>query len=156
MPPYPTGKTEGIASLMQPGASEFTWQVNNFERPEQGKLVIYEMLMRDFLVQDYAGLVNRLDYFEELGVNAIEPMPVNEFDGNISWGYNPTYHYALDKAYGTPEAFKTLVDESQSAGHKAVSWNGTDRRGQRVATGVYFYCMVAGEFKQTRKMVLIK
>lgn len=116
MPPYPTDKTEGIVSLMQPGAPGFPWQVDNFERPDQDKLVIYEMLMRDFLVQDYASLVNRLDYFEELGVNAIELMPVNEFDGNISWGYNPTYHYALDKAYGTPEAFKTLVDECHARG----------------------------------------
>jgi len=50
----------------------------------------------------------------------------------------------------------TLVDETQSAGSKSASWDGTDRRGQRVATGVYFYRMVAGEYVQTRKMVLMK
>lgn len=116
MPPYPNGKTGGIVSLMQPGAPEFQWQVNDFERPDQTNLVIYELLMRDFLVQDYASLTGMLDYFTDLGVNAIELMPVNEFDGNISWGYNPTYHHALDKAYGTPEAFKALVDECHARG----------------------------------------
>ncbi|MEO1261828.1 MAG: alpha-amylase family glycosyl hydrolase [Bacteroidota bacterium] len=114
--PYPTGKTTGIVSLCQPGAPEFDWQVDNFQRPDQTNLVIYEMLMRDFLVQDYESLTAMLDYFEELNITAIQLMPVNEFDANQSWGYNPTYHYALDKYYGSPEAFKTLVDACHERG----------------------------------------
>ncbi len=117
MPPYPTGKTNGIVSLMQPGAPAYPWQVNNFQRPEQGNLVVYELLMRDFLsTQNYQTLLDSLDYFERLGVTAIQFMPVNEFDGNQSWGYNPTYHYALDKNYGTPEAFKAVVDACHERG----------------------------------------
>jgi glycosidase len=73
--------------------------------------------LRDFTKKrNYQTLTDTLDYLQRLGINAIELMPVNEFDGNLSWGYNPTYHYALDKYYGTPEAFKTLVDECHSRG----------------------------------------
>jgi len=51
-----------------------------------------------------------------LGINAIELMPVNEFDGNSSWGYNPGFHMALDKAYGTEHAFKRFIDEAHKRG----------------------------------------
>ncbi len=116
MPPYPTGKTTGIVSLMHPGAAAYNWQANNYQRPQKEKLVVYEMLLRDFLYQNFQGVESLLDYFEELGVNAIELMPVNEFDANLSWGYNPTYHYALDKYYGTPDAFRSLVDACHARG----------------------------------------
>jgi len=116
LPPYPTGKTTGIVSLYQSGATDYPWNIDNFDRPDQTNLVIYEMLMRDFLVQDYESLTSLLDYFDKLGINAIELMPVNEFDANESWGYNPTYHYALDKYYGTPDAFRAFVDECHARG----------------------------------------
>ena len=116
MHPYPTGQTTGIVSLCQPGAPAYNWQVGNFQRPDQTNLVVYEMLMRDFLTMHYDGLTAMLDYFEELGITAVELMPVNEFDGNNSWGYNPTYHYALDKYYGSPDAFRAFVDECHARG----------------------------------------
>ena len=117
MPPYPVGKTSGIVSLVQPGAPEYPWQVTDFERPIQGNLVVYEMLMRDFMhKQNYQTLLDTINYLAQLGVTAIELMPVNEFDGNLSWGYNPTYHYALDKYYGTPDAFKAVVDACHERG----------------------------------------
>ncbi|MFQ5446282.1 MAG: alpha-amylase family glycosyl hydrolase, partial [Saprospiraceae bacterium] len=85
--------------------------------PGQEDLVIYELLLRDFLhEQNFQALTNKLDYLQELGINAVELMPVSEFDGNLSWGYNPTYHYALDKYYGAPEAFKTFVDACHERG----------------------------------------
>ena len=117
LPPYPVGKTTGIVSLIQPGAPAYPWQVTDFQRPPQGNLVVYELLMRDFLhKQNFQTLLDTLDYFQRLGVTAIEFMPVNEFDGNLSWGYNPTFHYALDKYYGTPDAFKELVDACHQRG----------------------------------------
>lgn len=121
LPPYPTGKTTGIVSLMQPGAAAYPWQVTDFQRPAQGNLVVYELLMRDFLKkQNYQTLLDTLDYLQRLGVTAIEFMPVNEFDGNLSWGYNPTYHYALDKYYGSPDAFKAVVDECHQRGMAVI------------------------------------
>jgi len=58
----------------------------------------------------------RLDYLQNLGINAIEFMPVMEFDGNESWGYNPSFHMALDKYYGNTTSFKQLIDECHARG----------------------------------------
>ena len=116
MPVYPE-KTTGIVSVIQPGAPAFNWQATDYERPEKTNLFIYELLMRDFLsTHNYQTLKDTLDYLERLGINAIELMPVNEFDNNESWGYNPTFHMALDKYYGSPEAFKEVVDECHRRG----------------------------------------
>lgn len=115
LPPYPSGKTSGYVSLIQPGATPYEWQSNDYERPDEKRMVVYELLMRDFIERhDYKTLIDTLDYLERLGINAIELMPVNEFDGNISWGYNPVFHQALDKYYGTIEDFKRLIDECHS------------------------------------------
>jgi len=112
LPAYPTGKTSGAVSLLYTNPTPFTWQANNYQRPKKTDLVVYELLARDFVARhDFQTIRDSLDYLEKLGVTAIELMPVNEFDGNNSWGYNPAFHKALDKYYGTPEAFKLLVDE---------------------------------------------
>jgi len=112
LPAYPVGKTSGAVSVLQTAQQPFDWQATSYVRPKKTDLVIYELLMRDFIAaHDYQTLLDTLDYIERLGVTAIELMPVNEFDGNNSWGYNPSFHKALDKYYGTAEAFKTLIDE---------------------------------------------
>ena len=117
LPEYPIGETTGRVGLIRPGAPDFDWQHDDFEPAKKTDLVIYELLLRDFIdAHNYQTLLDTLDYLENLGINAIELMPVNEFSGNISWGYNPTYHAALDKYYGTPEAFKILIDEAHSRG----------------------------------------
>jgi len=109
---YPVGKTNGMVSVLQTAQTPFNWQASDYERPKKTDLVVYELLMRDFLARhDYPTLLDTLDYLEKLGVTAIELMPVNEFDGNISWGYGPSFHKALDKYYGTAEALKTVIDE---------------------------------------------
>lgn len=119
--PYPTGKTNGIVSVFQTDPQPYPWQIPNFNRPKNTDLVIYELLLRDFLARhDYQTLFDTLDYLQRLGVNAIELMPINEFDGNISWGYNPAFHKALDKYYGTPEALKRLVDECHRRGMAVI------------------------------------
>ncbi|SHK34857.1 alpha-amylase family glycosyl hydrolase [Rhodothermus profundi] len=115
--PYPTGKTEGIVAVLQPGASPYEWQVTDFERPPAHELVIYKLLVRDFIARhDYATLIDTLDYLERLGINAIELMPVAEFDGNISWGYNPAFHLAPDKYYGPASDLKRFIDECHRRG----------------------------------------
>lgn len=117
LPAYPIGKTTGYVSVVQPGAVEYDWAIDDFDRPDQTRLVVYELLVRDFIARhDYETLIDTLDYLQNLGVNAIELMPVNEFEGNISWGYNPSYHMALDKYYGTPNEFKRFVDTCHARG----------------------------------------
>ena len=115
--PYPNGQTNGIVSSFKPKNEAFNWQNDSFEKIDKEKLVIYELLIRDFSTeQNFQSVVDRLDYLETLGINAIEFMPLNEFEGNESWGYNPSFHMALDKYYGTADAFKTLVDECHARG----------------------------------------
>jgi hypothetical protein len=115
--PYPTGKTTGIVSVMQGSPTAYSWQVANFTRPDQNKLVIYELHVRDFIAaHNYKTLKDTLSYLVNLGVNAIELMPVNEFEGNDSWGYNPNFMMALDKYYGTKNDYKAFIDACHAKG----------------------------------------
>ncbi|MEM1215195.1 MAG: alpha-amylase family glycosyl hydrolase [Bacteroidota bacterium] len=117
LPEYPADQPNGIMSLLRPGAPEYDWQNDDYVVPEKENLIIYELLMRDFIERhDYQTLLDTLDYLERLGVNAVEFMPVNEFEGNNSWGYNPSFHMALDKYYGTPNDFKRVIDECHARG----------------------------------------
>lgn len=115
--PYPTGYTSGIVSVMQANPPAYHWKVTDFERPAPKNLVIYELLIRDFVAtHSYKTLLDTLDYIARLGVNAIELMPVNEFEGNDSWGYNTNFMFALDKYYGTPNDYKAFIDACHGRG----------------------------------------
>ncbi|NMH86787.1 alpha-amylase family glycosyl hydrolase [Flavivirga algicola] len=114
---YPTGKTNGIVSTFQINETPYNWQINSFSKPNQENLVVYEMLIRDFTEDDsFLAAMTHLDYLENLGINAIELMPISEFEGNESWGYNPSFHGALDKYYGTQNHFKAFVDSCHERG----------------------------------------
>lgn len=120
---YPNGKTTGIVSVFQTKPASYNWQVSDFKIENTDNMVIYELLFRDF-TQTGSELATgtikeatkHLDYIKSLGVNAIELMPVQEFDGNNSWGYNPCYYFAMDKAYGTKEEYKQFIDECHKQG----------------------------------------
>ncbi|WP_334112553.1 alpha-amylase family glycosyl hydrolase [Paucihalobacter sp.] len=110
IPAYPAGQQREV-TVLQTGQTPYDWQVTNFEKPKMEDLVIYEVLIRDFDInRNYQDLINRIDYFKNLNVNAIQLMPVMEYEGNESWGYNTSFHMALDKYYGTPQKFKEFVD----------------------------------------------
>ncbi len=116
IPDYPQGAI-GIVSVFQTQPETYTWQVPAFEIPSRDNLVIYEMLLRDFTASgNINGVMEKLDYLQFLGVNAIELMPVQEFDGNDSWGYNPAFFFAMDKAYGTDKMYKQFIDECHQRG----------------------------------------
>lgn len=113
---YPTGTT-GIVSVLQTGQTPYVWQTTNFQRPARTNLVIYELLVRDFVARhDYQTLRDTLNYIQRLGVNAIELMPINEFDGNENWGYSPAFYFAPDKYYGTKANLKAFIDECHKRG----------------------------------------
>lgn len=115
--PYPNGLTTGFVTVMHPGATPYSWNNTNFTSPENKDLLIYELLVRDFVQKrNYQTLIDTLDYLEKLGINAIELMPPGEFENNESWGYNPSFHMALDKYYGTPQKFKEFVDSCHGRG----------------------------------------
>ena len=116
MPAYPTGQQYDV-SVIQTAKPAYNWTVTNFQKPAKQNLIVYEALVRDFTEQkNWQAMIDKIPYFKGLNVNAIELMPVMEFDGNNSWGYNPGFHLALDKAYGTSEKFKEFIDKCHQNG----------------------------------------
>ena len=115
--PYPTGKAEGIVSVLQTGQTPYQWQVTDFKKPDRNQLMVYEMHIRDFTSEhSFNAAKDKLPYLKQLGINAIELMPVNEFEGNSSWGYNPSFYFAVDKYYGTKNDMRAFVDECHRQG----------------------------------------
>ncbi len=109
--PYPTAKTSNIAGVLQTTQTPYNWQVPNFQKPNKDKLIIYELLLRDFNIGGtLQAAIDSFSYLKRLGINAIELMPVAEFEGNDSWGYNCSFYLALDKSYGTKNKFKQFID----------------------------------------------
>jgi len=118
---YPEGKTEGIVSVLHPGQEEYQWEVSDFQIPDKEKLVIYELLIRDFTEEHtFKAVREKLDYLEDLNINVLELMPVNEFESNSSWGYNPSFYFAPDKYYGPRNELKKLIDECHKRGIAVV------------------------------------
>jgi len=112
---YPKSETNGQVSVFSTAPNDFNWEHDEFEVAEVKDLIIYELMMRDFLEDhSFKSLLDTLSYLDRLGVNSIELMPISEFEGNQSWGYNPSFQMALDKYYGSPEDFKKFVDKAHS------------------------------------------
>jgi len=106
-------------SIIQTGQTPYQWQVTNFQKPKKENMVIYELLIRDFFDsnnRNYQNLIDTISYFKKLGIDAIELMPIAEFSGNDSWGYNPTFMFAPDKYYGTKNKLKEFVDKCHANG----------------------------------------
>lgn len=115
---YPAGG-DGYVTVIQPGKPKYQWSdaTLNFRRPNKNNLVIYELWIYDYTEgRSLKGLMKRLDYIQNLGVNAIELMPICEFDGNYNWGYSPNHYFAPDKAYGTETMYKEFIDECHKRG----------------------------------------
>ena len=112
LPAYPAGQEREV-TVLQTGKTPYVWSsaTTNFVKPEKENLVVYELLVRDFDAnRTYQDLINKIDYFKNLKINAIELMPVMEYEGNESWGYNTSFHMALDKFYGTSDKLKEFID----------------------------------------------
>jgi 1,4-alpha-glucan branching enzyme len=114
---FPQKAQGNIVSVLQTNQTPYVWKVNNFKRPANEDLVIYELLVRDFVGSRwYKTVADSLPYLKKMGINALELMPIMEFSGNDSWGYNPIFHAAPDKAYGTPNDLKALIDKCHENG----------------------------------------
>ncbi len=119
--PYPEGLADNLVSVFQTRPPQYTWKNSSFEAPSADTLIIYELLVRDFVEKhDFKTIRDTLDYLQRLGVNAIELMPVNEFEGNSSWGYNPSMYFAVDKYYGPANDLKELIDSCHSRGMAVI------------------------------------
>jgi 1,4-alpha-glucan branching enzyme len=113
----------GIASVLQAAQEKYSWATSEttWKKPNIDHLVIYELHIRDFLKDhDMKTLVDSLDYLKRLGVNAIEFMPLSEFEGNDSWGYNASFHMAVDKYYGSKNDLKRLIEVCHQKGMAVI------------------------------------
>ena len=119
---YPSGQSE-IVSILYPKYADYDFQyTENFNRPDKEKLTIYEICIRDFVEQhSFQALLDKLPHLKEIGVNAIELMPISEFDNNSSWGYNPTFYFAVDKYYGQARDLKRFIDECHKQGIAVIT-----------------------------------
>lgn len=118
---YPWDLTVGTVSILETGQTQYSWQITDFTPSAigatQSNLIIYELLIRDFVEsRDIKDIIDSLDYLQNLGINAIELMPIAEFDGNDSWGYAPNFYYAPDKAYGKKDDYKAFIDACHQQG----------------------------------------
>ncbi len=99
---------------------DYVWQHDNVELPKPEEMVIYEMLVQDFTEEEGRGsfqtILDRLDYLQDLGVNALELMPVQSCPMEIGWGYNLRHYFALRSSYGKPADLKRLIDECHARG----------------------------------------
>ncbi len=105
---------------------DFDWGDDSYQIPAWNELVIYEMHVGTFNVVEagrpgtFLTAIERLDYLKDLGINLIEVMPVAEFAGDFSWGYNPAYPFSVEEAYGGPTGLKQFVKEAHARGMGVV------------------------------------
>ncbi|MFG6385295.1 MAG: hypothetical protein K1V80_02295 [Muribaculaceae bacterium] len=123
--PYPSAHVQNTpVAVYNSNMNEYNWEVTDFKGVPQSDLIVYELLIRDFTGTEgkadgsgtIAGVLSKLDYIQSLGVNAVELLPIMEFNGNNSWGYNTNFYFAPDKAYGTPDDYRLLIDELHKRG----------------------------------------
>ena len=144
------GRDVGLISAFKINKDEYDWEIDDYQIEDRDDLVIYELLLRDFTDNTYGegsikAAIEYLDYIDDLGVNAIELMPVQEFDGNNSWGYGTHAYFAMDKVYGTRNDYKKFIDECHKRGmavildvvynhatgghpYAAMYWDGTNNK----------------------------
>ena len=113
--PYALEVTSSVGNGVVYNQEAFDWEGDEFVMPSWNELVIYELHIGTFNVKeegkpgDFYSAIERLPYLRDLGINAVEIMPVFEFPGGMSWGYNPSHPYAIESEYGGPDAFKEFV-----------------------------------------------
>jgi 1,4-alpha-glucan branching enzyme len=115
----------GNGTICDPAA--FDWGDDTFTIASWNELIIYEMHIGTFHVKEeghpgtFESAIEQFPYLKELGVNAIEVMPVMEFSGDFSWGYNPSHPFAVESIYGGPDAFKRFVKAAHEHGIAVIS-----------------------------------
>lgn len=105
----------------EPIIDTYVWKHDSSELPENEELVIYELHVADFSgAGKFQQIIEKLDYLRDLGINAIELMPVNEYPGDYSWGYKVRDFFAVESSYGTTADLKLLVDECHGRGMRVI------------------------------------
>lgn len=157
--PYARSLTNSIGSGII-AETDFVFQSAGYSTPPWNELVIYELHVGSFLFDpsapngrgNFDAVIAKLDYLQDLGINAIQLMPSDEFPGDISWGYNPAFIFAIEESYGGPNGLRRLVDAAHARGIAIIydvvynhfgpedldmwQFDGWSQNGQG---GIYFY-----------------
>ncbi|MBY0278679.1 alpha amylase C-terminal domain-containing protein [Candidatus Binatia bacterium] len=141
---------------------DYTWHDPGYSTPAWNSLVLYELHVGSFLFDaahhrrgNFDTVVSKLDELVDLGVNGILVMAADEFPGDVSWGYNPAYIFAIEESYGGPNGFRRLVDAAHERGIAVIfdvvynhlgpddldlwRFNGWSPDGYEHQGGIYFY-----------------
>src|SRR4051794_11916115 len=98
-------------------ADAFAWKDAGWRGIPRADLIVYELHVGTFSPEGtFDGVAARLPYLRDLGVTAVELMPVAAFPGRWNWGYDGVAHFAPARCYGTPDDFRRLVDEAHRLG----------------------------------------
>jgi 1,4-alpha-glucan branching enzyme len=120
--PYARKVTKAAGNGIIYDLDAFDWGDDTFDIASWNELVIYEMHIGTFHVKEEGhpgtldSAIEKFSYLKELGINAIEVMPIMEFAGEFSWGYNPSHPFAIASVYGGPDAFKRFVKAAHEHG----------------------------------------
>lgn len=118
---FPAGASGTLTSIIQTAKPQYNWQTTNFSRPANNNLKVYELWLGEFLnTGNWLTLMDTLSYLKTLGINAIELMPLSNFESTGSWGYNPNFYFAPDKLYGTETALKQFIDACHQNGMAVI------------------------------------
>ena len=124
--PYARQVTNSVGNSVIYDPNSFDWQNDQHQLPPHNELVIYEMHIGSFS-SGAAGkpgtfyeAIDKFDHLKQLGVNVIQIMPIAEFPGDYSWGYNPANIFAVETTYGGPDAYKRFVREAHKAGFSVI------------------------------------
>ncbi|MEM9082448.1 MAG: alpha-amylase family glycosyl hydrolase, partial [Planctomycetota bacterium] len=119
--PYGEEVTNSVGNTIVYDDSVFAW-TGSFSTPPWNEMVIYEMHIGTFNdlpgggPGDFDDAIARLNHLQDIGINAVKVMPINEFAGDFSWGYNPAHPFAIESAYGGSDKYKEFVQEAHNRG----------------------------------------
>jgi 1,4-alpha-glucan branching enzyme len=160
--PYARSMTNSVGNGIV-ADPDYVWQSTGYSTPPWNELVIYELHVGSFQFDpaspnrrgNFDTVIGKLDYLQDLGINAIEVMAADEFPGDISWGYNPAFIFSIEQSYGGPNGFRRLVDAAHARGIAVIfdvvynhlgpadldlwkfdGWSPTGAAGEG---GIYFY-----------------
>ncbi|MDO5678284.1 MAG: alpha-amylase family glycosyl hydrolase [Propionibacteriaceae bacterium] len=118
--PYAREVTNSVGNSVIVDPWAFDWEDDSYHLPAHNEIVIYEAHVGSFFAKDGAGnfamMAEKLQHVVDLGCNVIQLMPVAEFAGDLSWGYNPAHVFAVESAYGGPSAYREFVKQAHRMG----------------------------------------
>lgn len=112
---------EGVHGHSEIVDHSFNWGDNDWQGIELSRMIMYELHVGTFTPEGvFDAIIPRLNELKDVGINAVEIMPIAQFPGERNWGYDGVYPYAAQNSYGGPKGFKRLVNECHKRGISVI------------------------------------